>query len=38
VDVRAILSELGTFSATARSAGDQIEFTAVLTLDEDGTD
>ncbi|MCA1588346.1 MAG: DUF3352 domain-containing protein [Chloroflexi bacterium] len=38
VDARAILSELGTFSATARSADDQIEFTAVLTIDGDGTD
>ena len=38
VDARAILSQLGTFSATARSADDQIEFNAVLTIDEDGTD
>jgi Protein of unknown function (DUF3352) len=38
VDVRAILSELGTFSATARTAGNQIEFNAVLTVDEDGAD
>ena len=38
VDARAILSQLGTFSASARSADDQIEFTAVLTIDEDGTD
>lgn len=38
LDARAILSQLGTFSATARSADDQIEFSAVLTIDEDGTD